>query len=101
MIRTLAPGKTPGRDGIPTEFYVAYAEMLAPKLAALYNSSHEQGLLPPSLREALLVPIPKPGKDPTDHSSYRPLAILNIDYKILSKKSGHPYPSPSPGAYSS
>ena len=84
-IGALANGKTPGPDGIPTEFYSAYLDTLAPKLTTLYNSSYERGILPPSLREALLVPIPKPGKDPSSPSSFRPLAILNVDYKILSK----------------
>lgn len=35
--------------------------------------------------EASVVSLLKPDKDPTSPSSYRPIAILNTDYKILAK----------------
>ena len=43
------------------------------------------GRLPDSLYEAVIVVLPKPGRDPLEVGSYRPLSMLNIDYKILSK----------------
>ncbi|KAJ1122782.1 hypothetical protein NDU88_001266, partial [Pleurodeles waltl] len=45
----------------------------------------DQGLLPETTREAIIVPLLKPGKDPTGMGAYRPLSMLNLDYKILSK----------------
>ncbi|KAJ1187851.1 hypothetical protein NDU88_004619 [Pleurodeles waltl] len=50
----------------------------------MYRASCQQGELPPSLCEALVVVIPKPGKDPIEVVSCRPLSMLNID-KILGK----------------
>ena len=84
-IRTAARGKTPGTDGFPIEFYSTYESTLTPKLMELYDTSREQGILPQTTREALIIPIPKPGKKPTDPLGYRPLSMLNSDYKILSR----------------
>ena len=77
--------KTPGTDGLPVEFYATYINLLAPKLVALYGAAREARILPVSTREALVVPILKPGKDAKDPTAYRPLSMLNMDYKILSR----------------
>ncbi|KAJ1192922.1 hypothetical protein NDU88_002228 [Pleurodeles waltl] len=42
------------------------------------------GFLNPSVRE-LLISLPDPDNDPKALGSYRPLALLNTDYKILEK----------------
>lgn len=62
-----------------------YAEDLAPKLQSLLAKSLEVAILPDIMHDAMIVVIPKPGKDPTLCSSYRPISLLNVDTKILSK----------------
>ncbi|KAJ1099813.1 hypothetical protein NDU88_004908 [Pleurodeles waltl] len=84
-IRSLANGKTPGPDGLPAEFFKAYSTQLAPKLLTLYGEAIVSACLPHTLREATLDSLLKPHKDPTSLHSYRPLALLNTDYKILAK----------------
>ncbi|GFN91218.1 RNA-directed DNA polymerase from mobile element jockey [Plakobranchus ocellatus] len=42
-----------------------------------------KGRHPPSWREASVVPIPKPGKDPSDPSNYRPIALTSCLCKTL------------------
>lgn len=84
-IGSLQSGKTPGADGLPTEFYSQNAEVLAPKMKALFSGLVETGALPESMEEAIIVLIPKPGKDSQECASFRPISLLNVDAKSLAK----------------
>lgn len=84
-IGSFARSKSPGTDRIPIEFYSQYSEILTPKLLVLYNHLFETFTLPPSMREAIIVLILKPGKDPGYPETYRPISLLQVDFKILAK----------------
>lgn len=84
-INAMQNGKTPGPDGYTVEFYKAFAPKLAPILLKMFENSLNNGKLPQSLTEAFITLILKPGKDPLDCSSYRPISLLNVDVKILAK----------------
>ncbi|KAJ1079749.1 hypothetical protein NDU88_000003 [Pleurodeles waltl] len=71
----MASGRAPGLDGLPVEFYHAYSATLLPRLLEILQESGEGGLLPQQMREALIVMLPKTGRDPADPSSYRPLSM--------------------------
>lgn len=45
----------------------------------------EEGCLLPTMSEAVIVVIPKPNKDPDLCSLYRPIPLLNVDAKIVTK----------------
>lgn len=77
--------KSPGSDGLPAEFYSTYSEVLIPRLLQLYEAIFKDSRLPASMREATIVLIPKPGKDPLIPESYRPISLLQVDIKILAK----------------
>ena len=51
----------------------------------MFNESLSSEELPPTLQQAAITLIPKKGKDPLQCASYRPISLLNGDYKILSK----------------
>ena len=55
------------------------------RLLTLYNNIYHTEEIPDHFNEALVVQIYKPGKVPELYSSYRPIALLNITYKIFAK----------------
>ena len=78
-------GKTPGGDGLPAEFYKQFRELLAPKLLRMYEEACEGGILPESARKAIVIPLSKKDQEGDVVQAYRPLSMLTIDFKILSK----------------
>lgn len=72
-------------DGFPVEWYGQYSDTLGPRLQPLYSYSFKNGALPPSILDVYVVLLPKPGKDLTCCSSYRPIALLHAELKILTK----------------
>lgn len=51
----------------------------------LFNKVWDIGKLPLAWKQAIIVPIPKPGKDQSDPSSYRPIALPSHLYKIMER----------------
>lgn len=73
----LKPGKTPGTDGLPTEFYPQHLELLT----SLFHQFFSKGKLPDSMLEAVVVLVPKPRRNPEECSSYRPISLLKCGCK--------------------
>ena len=82
---TLKSNKTPGLDGLSVEFYRTFWRQLGDKLHRMVNNSFDRSILPESLRRGLITLLPKTGKDLRYIKNYRPLTLLNTDYKILAK----------------
>ena len=81
-------GKRPGSDGLPYEFYAAFKQHLAPLLIAAFQEAFEDAAsvapLTASLRLGLIVRLYKGGGKPRDRNeSYRPITLLNCDYKLV------------------
>uniref|UniRef100_A0A8C5PGE3 Reverse transcriptase domain-containing protein n=1 Tax=Leptobrachium leishanense TaxID=445787 RepID=A0A8C5PGE3_9ANUR len=85
VLSSLPPHKSPGPDGFSTKYYTTFAEQLTPHMLSLFNYLFDSGTAPPELLKASIVTIPKPGKDPTLCSNYRPISLLNVDIKIYAK----------------
>uniref|UniRef100_A0A3P9JW43 Reverse transcriptase domain-containing protein n=1 Tax=Oryzias latipes TaxID=8090 RepID=A0A3P9JW43_ORYLA len=84
-IKSLQSGKAPGPDGFTTEYYKTFSSVLSPFLKDMYNEAFLSGCLPNTLSEATISLLLKKDKDPLLCSSYRPISLLNVDFKILSK----------------
>lgn len=86
-IEALNPGKSPGPDGLSAAFYKALKHELSIVLAKVFNEAFELGVLPPSFLSSHTILIPKT-EDPVklrQVTSYRPISLTNVDYKILMK----------------
>uniref|UniRef100_A0A3B3I0R1 Reverse transcriptase domain-containing protein n=1 Tax=Oryzias latipes TaxID=8090 RepID=A0A3B3I0R1_ORYLA len=82
-IKYLKINKSPGKDGLTAEFYKQFSDNLAPFLLKVFEESINKGALPPTLSQGLITLIPKPRKDPLSLDNWRPITLLNCDYKIL------------------
>ena len=51
----------------------------------MFNEVWVSGRFPTSWKEATIIPIPKPGKDNTDPSNYRPIALTCCLCKTLER----------------
>ncbi len=72
-----------GEDGIPTSVIKDLAQVLAAPLAHLMDRSFASGQVPSAFKIANVIPILKPGKDPSLPSSFRPVALLSTLSKVM------------------
>jgi len=77
-------GRAPGPDGLPNEFYKKFSKCLVKKLRHVMNYYQTEGDPSGQLSDGTVVLIYKKGR--TDSlANYRPITLLNSDFKILSK----------------
>ena len=74
-----------GPDDIPYRILKELPTEPLHVLLQLYNNIWEDGILPPSWKEATIIPIPKPGKDNTDPNNYRPIALTSCICKTMER----------------
>ena len=85
ILDSMANNKSPGVDGFTTEFYKCFWDELKIPLHESYLYSFDHGKLADGQRRGLLNLIPKPNKDLRLLKSWRPVSLLAMDYKILTK----------------
>ncbi len=84
-IKMLQNGKASGPDGLNSEFYKEFNDVLLDPMFEMFKDSLSGKGLPQTLQDTNISVILKKGKPPESCSSYRPIALLNVDRKVLSK----------------
>jgi exonuclease III len=74
--------KTPGIDGIPLEFYRIFWDAIGNFVVNMYEENFTMGKLSDSQRKSILTLVFK-GNDREFLKNYRPISLMNTDYKIL------------------
>lgn len=82
-LQCLKPDRSPGPDGFTSNIYKHFWDDIKMLLFETLNEIIKKSLLPPSMRQGVIVLIPKSGKDPKILNNWRPITLLNNDYKIL------------------
>lgn len=84
-LQAMPNGKTCGCDGLSTEFY----KFFWPKLKQVYFNAIQHavqcGSFFRSTKRGIITLIPKKNRDPLSLKNWRPLTMLNVDFKIYSK----------------
>ena len=85
-IKFMNNGSSPGLDGIPTEFYKVFWDVVKKPLFDSFIYSFNSGKLSLSQRKGVLSLLYK-GNDLDKEllKNWRPISLVNSDYKILTK----------------
>lgn len=83
-LKNMKNGKSPGIDGFPKEFYLQFWDVLGDDLVETINNIFLSGSLCHSMKTAVISILFKKG-DPEDIKNYRPVSLLTVDYKCITK----------------
>ncbi len=88
-LKNLPNNKTPGTDGFTSEFYKFFWIDIKDLVYYSLLYAFDNGSLSIEQRQGILALIPKKDKDFRRLKNWRPLTLLNTDYKILTKLLAH------------
>lgn len=84
-IAATQPEKAPGMDSFTLSYYRTFQTTLTPHFLEAFNAITDGHSTRSKLLSANISVIPKPGKDPLQCASYRPISLLNCDIKLFTK----------------
>ena len=84
-IKEMKNQKSPGSDDITTEFYKLFWNEIKEYFLKSINFSFQKQELTDLQKQSIFTLLPKPGKDTTLLENWRPISLLNVDYKIITK----------------
>ena len=76
------PGTAPGPDGLPVQLWRKAGPEVWALLAALFSAIGKLRSVPEGFLDGVVSPLPKQG-DLTLPTNYRPITLLNTDYRLL------------------
>ena len=84
-MKSFSNNKYPGNNGLTKEFYETFWEELKQTFMNSLNKAKLSKKLVTSQRQAVMKLLEKKDKDKRFNSNRRPVSLLNVDYKIISK----------------
>ena len=83
-LKSMKNNKTPGIDGIPADFLKVFWYYLKYFIQRSLNCCFRKGKLSYSLRQSIIICIPKDTKDRRFLKNWRPISLLCVTYKLAS-----------------
>jgi hypothetical protein len=78
--------KSPGPDGLPVEFYKCFFHLFGNTFVDMINEIFESAVkLPQTMRLSFITLLCKRPEQAHLLTNWRPISLLNVDYKIISK----------------
>ena len=84
-MKSIKNNKTPGKEGLTKEFYKTFWDELKTPLMKSITQAFHMKILSISQRQAVIKLSEKKYRDKCYIKNWRPISLLNIDTKILSK----------------
>ncbi|GIY56801.1 hypothetical protein CEXT_491241 [Caerostris extrusa] len=84
-LRSLNSGKSPGIDGIHSEFLSHLGSNAFENVWTFFNLIRNTGIVPAEWRTSIIIPIHKKSKDPNMLQNYRHISLTSIAGKAMEK----------------
>ena len=84
-LSNMKPDKASDPDGLSVEFYRAFWPYISDIVHGALMQAKVKGQMSDSQRRGILQLLPKKNKDLMYVRNWRPITLLNVDYKLLSK----------------
>ena len=84
-IKSMSNNKSPGTDGLPVEFYKIFWNDISDILVNSFNYAYNNKTLSVSQKRGIITLLPKKDNDTRFLKNWRPISLLNTDYKIMTK----------------
>ena len=84
-LKKMKQSSAPGSDGLTVKFYIHFWNVIKDDLLDCYKFCFQAGRMSTSQRQGLIKLIPKKLRNLLLITNWRPITLLNVDYKILTK----------------
>ena len=85
ILATFANNKSPGNNGLTFEFYSTFRNIIKILLMESFKYAFVHKELSTSQKQGVITLLEKQGKNRKHLENWRPISLLNFDYKLLTK----------------
>ena len=86
VLQRCSKKKSPGPDGLTYEVYLKNFDCYKDDLVQVFNSYLDGSIIPPkNFSDGIITLIPKKNCSRSNFDDYRPISLLNCDYKLFMK----------------
>ena len=84
-LKALKPKQAPGPDYITNDMILHLGTQAKRKMLQILNASWKSGKIPNTWKKAIMIPIPKHGKQRNRVDSYRPISLTICACKLMER----------------